>query len=76
MISRILVSIAAVAASLGLLFYGMGSSYNPKNDGLETFGLVLMIGGVIALAIGIFWYRATEAAEEKAVEAEIQRRAS
>jgi uncharacterized membrane protein YidH (DUF202 family) len=74
MFSRILVSLAAVVASVGLLLFGMGTSYNPENDGLKTLGVVMMIGGVIALGIGIVWYRQVEAAEERVVEAEIRRR--
>lgn len=60
MLSRVLTSIAGVAFALGLLFYGMGDSYSPKNEGLQTLGLVLGIGGLIGLAIGIFMYRAGE----------------
>lgn len=74
MISRVLVSLAAVATAVGLLLYGMGTSYNPEHDGLKTGGLLLLVGGVIGLGIGIVWYRQVEAAEERAVEAEIQRR--
>ena len=74
MISRIVLSLAAVAASVGLLLYGMGSSYQPRNEGMENGGLALMAGGVIALVIGIFWYRKTEESEVAAVEAEIRRR--
>lgn len=74
MISRILVSLAAVTASVGLLLYGMGSSYNPQDDGLKTLGAVMMVGGLLALAIGVAWYRQVEAAEERAIEAEIERR--
>jgi drug/metabolite transporter (DMT)-like permease len=76
MISRVVVSFAAVAASVGLLLFGMGHSYNPKNEGLETWGLVMMFGGLIVLGVGIVWYKKTEDAEEAAVEAEIRRRAS
>jgi drug/metabolite transporter (DMT)-like permease len=74
MFSRILVSLAAVVASVGLLLYGMGTSYNPENDGIKTLGVVMMIGGLIGLGAGIVWYRQVEAAEERAVEAEINRR--
>jgi hypothetical protein len=74
MISRILVSLAAVTASVGLLLYGMGSSYQPKDEGLERWGLLMMVGGVIALAVGIAWYKKTEEAEVAAVEAEIRGR--
>ncbi|MCC6790368.1 MAG: hypothetical protein IT336_01715 [Thermomicrobiales bacterium] len=74
MISRILVSLAAVVASVGLLLYGMGTSYNPQDDGMKTLGTILMIGGVVGLAVGIAWYRKVEEADERAVEAEVRRR--
>ena len=74
MLSRIVVSLAAVAASVGLLLYGMGTAYQPRDEGLETAGLLLLAGGLIALLIGIVWYRKVEETEVAAVEAEIQRR--
>lgn len=76
MISRVVVSLAAVVASIGLLLYGMGTSYQPNDEGLEQWGIILMVGGVIALLVGIVWYRKTEEMEEAAVEAEIRRRSS
>ena len=74
MLSRIVVSLAAVAASVGLLLYGMGTAYQPRDEGLETAGLLLLAGGLIALLIGIVWYRKVEEAEVAAVEADIRRR--
>jgi hypothetical protein len=76
MISRVVVALAAVTAAVGLLLFGMGYSYNPRNDGLETAGLIMLFGGLIALGAGIVWYRKTEQVEEAAIEAEIRRRAS
>jgi hypothetical protein len=63
MISRLVLSIGAVAASVGLTVYGMGTSYSPHNDDYKTRGLILMIGGVVAMLVGIGWYRKTEEAE-------------
>jgi hypothetical protein len=74
MISRIVVSLAAVAASVGLLLYGMGTSYNPQNDGLKSGGMILMVAGLVALGVGIVWYRKVEEADERAVAAEVQKR--
>ena len=76
MLSRIVVSLAAVAVSVGLLLYGMGTSYQPRNDGMEQWGLILMVVGLIALLGGIAWYRKVEQTEVAAVEAEIRRRST
>lgn len=64
MISRVLLALAAVVAAVGLLAYGMGSAYNPQEDGIKTLGAVMMLAGVVGMAIGIVWYRATEVGEE------------
>lgn len=74
MLSRIVVSLAAVAASLGLLLYGMGTSYQPEDEDMARWGLILMAVGIVALLIGIVWYRKVEEAEVAAVEAELRRR--
>jgi hypothetical protein len=66
MISRLVLSLGAVVASVGLLLYGMGSSYSPKDRGMENLGLGFMIGGVAAVAIGIAWYHKSEQALEAA----------
>lgn len=70
MISRLVLSIAAVTASVGLLLVGMATSYSPRDDGMMTLGLILMIGGAIGVAIGIAWYRKTEEAEDAAAVAQ------
>jgi drug/metabolite transporter (DMT)-like permease len=64
MISRLVLSIGAVAASVGLLLVGMATSYSPEDGGMRDLGLVFMIGGAIAVAIGIAWYRRSEEALE------------
>jgi drug/metabolite transporter (DMT)-like permease len=64
MISRLVLSIGAVAASVGLLLVGMATSYSPEDGGMRDLGLAFMIGGAIAVAIGIAWYRKTEQAQE------------
>jgi lipoprotein signal peptidase len=64
MISRLVLAIAAVTASVGLLIFGMGSSYAPKRHGMEHWGLGMLIGGAIGILIGIIWYRQTEAVLE------------
>ena len=76
MVSRVLVSLAAVAVAVGLLLFGMGSSYQPRDESMEQLGLVLMVAGLIGLAVGIAWYRKVEEGEVAAVEAEIRRRSS
>jgi len=74
MLSRIVVALSAVAASVGLLLYGMGTAYQPRDETLEQWGLILLAAGVIALLIGIVWYRKVEAAEVTRIETEIRRR--
>lgn len=76
MISRIMTAVAAVVAAVGLLLYGMGSSYQPRDEGLERWGLIMMVVGVIVTAVGVAWYRKVEEAEEAAVAAEVRRRNS
>jgi len=63
MMSRIVLSLAAVAASVGLLLYGMGTSYSPKDKDLMSLGLIIGLVGLAVTIASIFWYRATEAAE-------------
>jgi hypothetical protein len=63
MLSRVVLSLASVVASVGLLLYGMGTSYATHDDDMKSLGLILGIGGFIFTIIGIFWYRVTEAAE-------------
>jgi len=69
MIARILLSVAVVAASVGLVIYGMGSSYSPKDDDIMRIGLILMVGGVIGTIIGAVWYRSIEASAEADTQA-------
>lgn len=69
MISRLVLSIGAVAASVGLLLIGMATSYSPQDDGMMSLGFVFMIAGSVATVIGIAWYRKTEEAEEAAAAA-------
>jgi drug/metabolite transporter (DMT)-like permease len=66
MFSRLLLSIASVTASVGLLFLGMATSYSPQDDGMFNRGLILMIVGGIGTAAGIVLYRRTEAEEDRA----------
>lgn len=63
MLSRVVLSLAAVTASVGLLLYGVGTSFSPKADGMMNLGLILTVVGFAATIVGIFWYRTTEAAE-------------
>ncbi len=69
MISRLVLSIASVIASVGLLLVGMSTSYSPEDEGMMSLGLVLMIGGAVGVGVGIAWYHKTEQAEEAAAVA-------
>ena len=62
MISRLIVAICSVAASVGLLLVGMATSYATRDDSMFRLGLILMIGGAAGAVIGAIWYRAEEAA--------------
>jgi hypothetical protein len=52
--------LGAVGASVGFTLYGMGTSTLRPDQMLIDYGLYLMIGGVVALAIGAVAYRATD----------------
>jgi uncharacterized membrane protein YfcA len=62
MISRLIVAICSVAASVGLLLVGMATSYATRDHDMFRLGLILMIGGAAGTVIGALWYRAEEAA--------------
>ena len=55
--------LGAVAASVGFTLYGMGTSTLEPDGQLVTYGKALMIGGLIALAVGFVAYKATERSE-------------
>jgi hypothetical protein len=52
--------LGAVAASVGFTLYGMGSSTLQPDPQLVNYGLILLVGGLIALAVGFVAYKATE----------------
>ncbi|MFM9108077.1 MAG: hypothetical protein ACKOWF_15415 [Chloroflexota bacterium] len=58
-ISRILIGIGSVAAWTGLILYGMGSAELIPGPDLMSKGLIGLVGGLIALVVGIVLYRAT-----------------
>jgi hypothetical protein len=68
MVARLLVAIGSVAASVGLVVFGMGTSFVSSDDSLINLGLILMIGGVIATVIGAVIYRMTEGANSTVAE--------
>ena len=55
-----LVVLGAVGASVGFVLYGMGTSTLLPNGQLIGTGRLLLIGGLIALAVGFVAYKATE----------------
>lgn len=55
-----LIVFGAVAASVGFTVYGMGTSTLQPDGQMIDVGRLLMIGGVIALAVGFVGYKATE----------------
>ena len=55
-----LVVLGAVGAAVGFTLYGMGTSTLLPDDLLINSGRFLLIGGLIALAVGFVAYKATE----------------
>jgi hypothetical protein len=55
-----LVVLGSVAAAVGFVLYGMGTSTLLPDDLLINSGRYLMVGGVVALAVGFVAYKATE----------------
>jgi len=48
-------------AATGFMFIGIASAIAGGHDTMMNLGWVLLVGGLIATVIGMFWYRATEA---------------
>ena len=55
--SRILTALGLVAASVGFTVYGIGVAFVETADFERNLGLILMIAGVIAAAVGIVMSR-------------------
>jgi uncharacterized membrane protein YidH (DUF202 family) len=55
-----LIIVGAVAGGVGLTLFGMGTSTLTTDSQLFNIGLVLMVGGVIALVVGWVAWKATE----------------
>ena len=55
-----LIILGAVGASVGFVLYGMGTSTLLPDDLLINSGRLLLVGGLIALAVGFVAYKATE----------------
>lgn len=55
-----LIVLGAVAASVGLTVYGMGTSTLQPSFWMIDIGKYLMLGGLLALVIGFVAYKATE----------------
>lgn len=51
--SRILTALGLVAASVGLTVYGIGAAIAVPQDFQMRTGIILMVVGVIATAVGI-----------------------
>ena len=55
-----LIVLGAVGASVGFTVYGMGTSTLQPDMLMVDAGKYLMVGGLLALAIGFVAYKATE----------------
>jgi hypothetical protein len=56
-IARWLVALGSVTAWVGFTVLGMGMSFVESVDWMITLGLVLTVGGVVALVAGAYVYR-------------------
>lgn len=52
-VSRILTALGLVIAAVGLNVYGIAVAFYETVDSQANLGIIMMIGGVIAAAIGI-----------------------
>lgn len=55
-----LIVLGSVGASVGFMIYGMGTSTLQPDGQLIDVGKYLMIGGIVALAVGFVAFKATE----------------
>ncbi len=55
-----LIVFGSVGASVGLILYGMGTSTLQPDPLLVDTGRYLLIGGLIALIVGFFAFKATD----------------
>ncbi|MDQ3467978.1 MAG: hypothetical protein M3411_07050 [Chloroflexota bacterium] len=59
-IARWFVALGSTAAAVGLVFLGMGMAYVEPRQQEISVGWILMVGGVVATAIGWFVLRARD----------------
>jgi hypothetical protein len=55
-----LIVLGSVGSSVGFILYGMGTSTLLPDGQLIDIGKYLMIGGLVALAVGFVAFKATE----------------
>ncbi len=58
-----LIAFGSVGAAVGFVLYGMGTSTLQPSGGIVDIGKYLLIGGIVALAIGVVAFKATEPSE-------------
>ncbi len=66
-VSRFLVALGAVAATVGFTVLGMGLSYVYVDENNVRLGLILMIGGLVGFAVGLVLNRAIDQGDRSAV---------
>jgi hypothetical protein len=52
-----LAALGASIAPVGLVVYAMGMAYRERRDADVALGIALMIGGIVALIVGLAWLR-------------------
>jgi hypothetical protein len=55
-----LIVLGAVGAAVGLTLFGMGSSTLQADGQLVSIGSILLVGGLVALVVGLVAYKATQ----------------
>lgn len=58
-----LIVLGSVGASVGFILYGMGTSTLQPDGQLISIGKYLLIGGVVALAVGFLAFKATDSSK-------------
>ena len=59
-----LIVLGAVAASVGVTLFGMGTSTLQADGQLVNIGSILTIGGLLALVVGFVAYKATQSSSD------------
>lgn len=62
-VRRWLVALGSVVAAVGFTLIGMATSYIQAVDSLFTLGVAMMVGGIVALVVGLVASTAADRAD-------------